>query len=68
METMFGILNLHSNIKDKPDALPLPDPLGDIEFKNVTFGYDPSRPLLQDVSFTIKPGSKVAIVGGSGTG
>ena len=42
--------------------------LGEIEFKNVTFIYDQGEPALQDISFKVKPGQTVAIVGQTGTG
>lgn len=41
---------------------------GEIEFKNVTFIYDQGEPALQDISFKVKPGQTVAIVGQTGTG
>ena len=41
---------------------------GRVEFRDVTFGYDPSRPVLRDVSFTVSPGQFVALVGPSGSG
>ena len=54
---------------DKP--LPLPEPpVGSIAFRNVTFAYPsrPERPILQDLSFSVRPGETVAIVGASGAG
>ena len=41
---------------------------GDIQFKNVSFSYNGSKPVLQDFSFTVRPGERVAIVGPSGVG
>jgi ATP-binding cassette subfamily B protein len=41
---------------------------GEIEFRHVTFAYPPGEPVLQDISFTVKPGQTVAIVGQTGTG
>lgn len=41
---------------------------GAVEFRGVSFGYDPSRPVLEDVSFSVAPGQKVAIVGQTGSG
>jgi len=41
---------------------------GTIEFKNVQFGYDPKKPILKDVSFTVKKGSTTAILGATGAG
>lgn len=39
-----------------------------IEFRNVSFGYQNSKPILKNLSFFVPPGKKVAIVGGSGSG
>jgi ATP-binding cassette subfamily B protein len=50
------------------DAIELPRVHGDIEFKNVSFSYDPARPVLQDVSFRAAAGQTVAFVGPSGAG
>ncbi len=47
------------------EALPLS---GDIEFKNVTFGYDANKPVLQNVSFTLKQGQTLGIIGSTGSG
>lgn len=41
---------------------------GKIEFRHVTFGYDPNHPVLHDISFTVKPGETVALVGHTGSG
>jgi len=49
-------------------AIELPRVHGDIEFKNVSFSYDPARPVLQDVSFRAAAGQTVAFVGPSGAG
>jgi subfamily B ATP-binding cassette protein MsbA len=41
---------------------------GFVEFRDVTFGYDPARPVLRDVSFRVEPGERIALVGPSGSG
>src|SRR5690606_8977844 len=41
---------------------------GEVEFDNISFGYDPARQILHGVSFTIPAGGRVAVVGGSGSG
>ena len=46
----------------------LPPGSGDVAFENVTFGYDPARPVLEDIGFRVKGGSVVAIVGPTGSG
>ena len=68
MEAMFYLLDTNAEIKDKPDAAPLNAGEGAVEFDNVSFGYDPRRGVLRNVSFRVDPGKKVAIVGPSGAG
>ena len=68
LEMMFGLLDKNPEIKDKPGAKPLVVKQGLIRFENVSFHYDPDRPILQNVSFEVPPGKMVAIVGPSGAG
>ncbi|RPA84479.1 iron-sulfur clusters transporter ATM1 [Ascobolus immersus RN42] len=68
METLFNLQKVNVVIKNKPDAKPLALKGGEIRFENVTFGYHPDRPILKNVSFTIPPGKKTAVVGPSGCG
>ena len=63
------VLDVPVDIKDKPGAKPLPrDMDGSVEFKNVTFGYRKNQPVLKNVSFKVKPGETVALVGPTGSG
>jgi len=55
-------------IRDAPDAVELPAVRGAIGFEDVTFGYDPARPILRGVSLAVAPGETVAFVGPSGAG
>lgn len=55
-------------VQDRPGALPLPRPAGDIRFEGVTFAYEPGRPVLENVDLHITPGEVVAFVGPSGAG
>jgi len=68
MEKMFRLLEVPREVADPPDAAALKVAGGRIEFRNVRFGYDPARTILDDVSFTVEPGTTVAIVGPSGAG
>jgi ABC transporter ATM len=68
METLFNLQKVNVAIKDKPNAPPLQLKRGEIKFENVSFGYRPDRPILQNLSLTIPAGKKVAIVGPSGCG
>ncbi len=68
MEAMFALLGVDVEVADRPGAPPLKVEGGRIEFRNVAFGYDPRRPILKDVSFTVEPGHTLAIVGPSGAG
>jgi ABC-type multidrug transport system fused ATPase/permease subunit len=55
-------------VPEKPDARPLPPGTGEVVFEHVTFGYDPDRPVLHDVSFRAPGGAMIAIVGPTGSG
>ncbi|CAN6603950.1 iron-sulfur clusters transporter Atm1p, mitochondrial [Trichomonascus vanleenenianus] len=68
MESLFKLQDVNVRIKDAPNAKPYQFQGGQIEFRNVTFGYHPDRPILKNASFVIPPGQKVAIVGASGSG
>ena len=68
MEKMFSLLDLTPEIVDAPEAQPLTDVRGEIKFENVDFYYDEDRKILKDVSFTIQPGQRVALVGPTGAG
>jgi len=63
------VLDIPTSITDKPDAITLTrDMDGSVEFRNVGFAYDPDRPVLKNVSFKVKPGETVALVGPTGSG
>lgn len=68
MDSMIKLMNLQPSIKNKPGAKPLELKGGALEFQKVSFGYLPNKKILKNVSFTIQPGHKVAIVGTSGVG
>lgn len=68
IEQLFGLLGQQAQVVDAPDAAPLAPGLPSVEFRNVSFHYSPEREILSDISFTIAPGEKVAVVGSSGSG
>jgi ATP-binding cassette subfamily B protein len=69
LEKMFNLMEKEREIADVPGAQPLfieSTPV--VRFENVSFAYDPARPILHNVSFEIPPGKTVAVVGSSGAG
>jgi len=68
IETMFALLHEPAEVIDRPGAKPLHVTKGEIKFENVSFAYDPERPILKHVSFEVPAGKMVAIVGPSGAG
>src|SRR5690606_9081319 len=68
IEHLFGLLGERPGIVQAEPALPLGAGLPDIEFRHVGFHYNPARAILEDVSFRVAPGEKVAVVGASGSG
>ncbi|MCB5409967.1 ABCB family ABC transporter ATP-binding protein/permease [Pseudogemmobacter faecipullorum] len=68
MGTMFGLLSQPEEVKDLPEAKALAVQGGEIRFDNVRFAYDPTREILKGVSFCVKPGQTLALVGHSGSG
>jgi subfamily B ATP-binding cassette protein MsbA len=65
---VFEILDMHSDIREAPQATALPSVSGHVAAEHVSFAYDPRQPVLTDVSFEAKPGELVAIVGPTGAG
>jgi ATP-binding cassette, subfamily B, bacterial len=64
----FEILDTSPEIGQAEKATPLPQPLGAIRFENVTFGYSRHEPVVKNVSFEVRPGEHIGIVGKSGSG
>lgn len=62
------ILDIEPDVTDAPDAEECGPIRGEIRFENVTFGYEPDKPILQNVNLSIRSGETVAIVGPSGAG
>jgi ATP-binding cassette subfamily B protein len=68
IENMFALLERKPEIADHPGARPLQVRAGAIRFDNVSFAYEPARPILKGLSFEVAAGHTVAIVGPSGAG
>lgn len=68
LENMLGLLNRKATIKDQVDAKDLVFDKGEIIFNKVQFSYENTRTIINDLSFSVTPNSKVAIVGSSGAG
>ena len=62
------IVGVPHTLGDAPDARPIEPGAGTVRFEDVSFGYDPARPVLHDMSFEVPSGQKVGIVGPSGAG
>jgi len=67
-ERVFAVMDLEPTIRDRPDATKLGEVAGEIEFREVHFGYQPGRATLRGVNLHIRPGQTVALVGPSGSG
>lgn len=67
-ERIFEILDTEPEITDAEDVIEMPAIKGEVTFKDVTFSYDEQTDVLNNVSFTIKPGETIALVGPTGAG
>ena len=67
-ERIFSIIDAKSSVEDKPNALKLGEFRDKIEFKNISFSYDGQREILHNISFEVRKGETVALVGPSGGG
>jgi ATP-binding cassette subfamily B protein len=67
-ERVVGLLEREPDIRDRPGAVEAPRLRGAVRFARVSFGYEPGRPVLDRVGFTVRPGKRVALVGPSGAG
>lgn len=68
IERMFGLMGTHREVADAPAAQVLARGPAQVRFEQVGFAYDPTRPILHAVDFTIPAGRTVAVVGHSGSG
>lgn len=68
IEHIFDLMLKKPKVEDKDNANILTLSAAEITFQNVSFAYDEKRPIIKNISFTVKPGQKVAVVGESGSG
>jgi ABC-type multidrug transport system fused ATPase/permease subunit len=67
-ERFFEIVDEPEGVADAPGARELPEGPGRIVFEGVSFGYEPGRPVLQEIDLEIEPGGTIALIGASGSG
>ncbi|KYP81130.1 ABC transporter ATP-binding protein [Ferroacidibacillus organovorans] len=65
---LFEYFDEQPEIADKPNAVQLEQPIGHVEFTDVSFSYDQNRPILSHLSLVAEPGEMIALVGPSGAG
>lgn len=68
LERIFETMDEPVTIDDAPDAVPIGKLVGEVTFENVSFSYEKGKEVLHDVSFSVKPGESVALVGPTGAG
>ena len=67
-ERIFQVIDEPEQITDAPDARELPPGPGRIAFEHVTFGYEPTRPVLHEIDLELEAGRIVALIGHTGSG
>lgn len=68
LERIFETLDEPVTVDDLPDAKPIGEITGQVSFRDVTFGYEKESPVLEQVTFEVKPGESIALVGATGAG
>jgi ABC-type multidrug transport system fused ATPase/permease subunit len=67
-QRIFEILDTQPDIQDRPGARVLEHPKGEVRFEDVSFGYEPGKPVLEGISLHARPGQVIGIVGETGSG
>lgn len=68
VERVFELMNVAPTLVEEPNAQPLPAVSGKVEYSDVSFAYDSSKPVLQHLDLRVHPGEVIALVGSSGAG
>jgi ATP-binding cassette subfamily B protein len=68
LETIYGILDADDVVGDAPDASDVPPIRGEVQFRGVSFGYQPGQPVVQGFDLHVRPGETIALIGPSGSG
>jgi len=68
LERIFETMDEQPLIEDTPGAVELPPVTGSVEFKNVTFAYEEGHNIIENLSFAVRPGESIALVGQTGAG
>ena len=67
-ERVFEVLDTQPDVADRPDAVAMPPIQGRVEFRDVTFGYESGKPVLENLDFAVEPGEMIGLAGHSGAG
>ncbi|HEX3021757.1 MAG TPA: ABC transporter ATP-binding protein [Lachnospiraceae bacterium] len=67
-ERVFDVMDREPELEDCKDAIVMKDITGSVKLTNVTFGYDPDKTILKDITIDVNPGQKIAFVGSTGAG
>lgn len=68
LHKLYKLLDVEADITEKPDAVDLVVDRGELRLADVSFGYEPERAVLRDVSISVSPGTRLAVVGETGAG
>ncbi len=68
LERIFEMMDEPITVDDAPDAVEMPEIIGDVHFENVTFAYEEGINILENLSFDVKAGESIALVGPTGAG
>ncbi|MEE3258194.1 MAG: ABC transporter transmembrane domain-containing protein, partial [Candidatus Latescibacterota bacterium] len=65
-ERVFEVLDSQPDVDDPPNAAPMPPIEGRVEFRGVSFAYEPGKPVIHDLNFIVEPGEMIGLAGHSG--